>query len=218
MAWIRLDDQIGHHPKFLKAGVASWLYVCCIGFAQKFLTDGFIPNEAIATLSGGVQRPLNYIKTLVKVGLLERVPGGYQVHDYLDFNDSAETVRRKRELDRKRKMSERTAHGIPSESERIPRVVLARAPASHPIPSYKEQKIRTVAAPPPSPRHPVENVKIITKIAHEVIISHNGQPTSGADLCDEIKDLCAARHIPYNTLIVRKALDSAEVQRKKARS
>jgi hypothetical protein len=70
---------------------------------------------------------------------LERRPNGYQVHDYLDFNDSAETVRKKREEDRRRKLSERNPAGIQPESERNPTGVLARAPASHPIPSYKEQ-------------------------------------------------------------------------------
>ncbi len=81
---------------------------------------------------------------------------------------------------------------------------------------------RTVASPPDIPRHPVQNLKIITKIAHEVLTSHNGshtaEPVTGADICDEIKTLCAERHIVYNTKTVRKALDSAEVQRKKARA
>lgn len=103
MAWIRLDDQIGHHPKFLKAGLSSWLWVCCIGFAQKFLTDGFVPSEAIASIAGGVERPQTHIDRLVKVGLLDKVKDGYQVHDYLTFNDSAAVVKRKREADRVRK-------------------------------------------------------------------------------------------------------------------
>ncbi len=77
---------------------------------------------------------------------------------------------------------------------------------------------RTVASPHPLPRRPVQNVKIITKIAHEVLVIHNGHDDVGADLCAEIKDLCAERHIAYDTATVRKALDSAEVQRKKARS
>ena len=136
VSWIKLDDQIAHHPKFLKAGLSSWLWVCCIGFAQKFLTDGHIPTEAIATLAGGIDRPQNHIDKLVKVGLLDKVQGGYQVHDYLKFNDSAETVKRKREADRVRKESERNPRGIQAESDRNPESVLARAPASHPIPSH----------------------------------------------------------------------------------
>ena len=123
------------------------MYVCCIGFAQKFLTDGFIPDESIATICGGVDRPKHHIKRLVAVGLLERQKNGYQIHDYLDFNDSAVEVKQKRESDRVRKESERNPNGIRKESgrteglsERNPSGVLARAPASHPIPSVPIQE------------------------------------------------------------------------------
>lgn len=133
MAWIRLDDQIGHHPKFLKAGLSSWLWVCCIGFSQKFLTDGFIPDEAVSSVCGGVERPLVHFQKLVKVGLLDRVKDGYQVHDYLLFNDSAEVVKKKREDDKARKHGRPIPTGIQPDSERNPEIVLARAPASHPI-------------------------------------------------------------------------------------
>lgn len=67
-------------------------------------------------------------------------------------------------------------------------------------------------------RLPVDNVKIITKLAHEVLRGHNGHKVSGPDLCDEIKTLCATRKIAYDATVIRKALDSAEVQRKVARS
>lgn len=139
MAWIRLDDQIAHHPKISHAGVSAWLWVCCIGYAQKFLTDGFIADSLIGSISAGVPKPLTHIKKLVKVGLLDRVDGGYKVHDYLEFNDSAVLVKQKREIDRNRKLSERNPNGIQTESERNPKNVLARAPASHPIPSVPDK-------------------------------------------------------------------------------
>ena len=85
----------------------------------------------------------------------------------------------------------------------------------------KEQKIKAVPAALP-PAQPVENsaknIRIITKLAHEVLRGHNGDKPSGADLCEEIKTLCATRHIAYNATIVRKALDSAEVQRRENRA
>ena len=68
------------------------------------------------------------------------------------------------------------------------------------------------------PRQASENVKIITKIAHEVLKGHNGHSVNGSDLCDEIKTLCARRQIAYDATVVRKALDSAEVQRKAKRA
>lgn len=136
MAWIRLDDQIAHHPKFLKAGpTASWLWVNCLGFAQKFLTNGFIPAESLPTL-GTVDDPKQQAEKLVKVGLLDKVSGGYQIHDYLDFNEHSDEVKKRRKSDRDRK---RNPVGIQSDSARIPDASRARVP-SHPIPSVADPK------------------------------------------------------------------------------
>lgn len=77
-------------------------------------------------------------------------------------------------------------------------------------------KIRTAPAAPSPHREPVENIKIITKLAHEVLKGLNGHAYEGADVVDEIKTLCARRKITYDTATVRRALDSAEVQRKVA--
>jgi hypothetical protein len=82
-------------------------------------------------------------------------------------------------------------------------------PKTVPIP----KTVLKAAPTAPAPALPVENVRIITKIAHEVIGKHNGHKVSGSDLCDEIKTLCAKRKISYDATVVRKALDSAEVQR-----
>jgi len=84
------------------------------------------------------------------------------------------------------------------------------------VSGLEEQKKRTAPSAPPLDRKPADNVRIITLVAHEVLKTHNGHPANGADLCDEIKALCAKRHIAYNATVVRKALDSAEVQRRTA--
>lgn len=103
MAWIRLDDQIAHHPKFNQVGpVASWLWVCCLGYAQKFLTDGFIPAASVRMV-GTVTNTASHVRKLVAANLLEVVDGGYQIHDYLEYNASAAEVRSDREWDRLRK-------------------------------------------------------------------------------------------------------------------
>lgn len=97
MVWIKLDDQIAHHPKFMAAGpVASWLWVCGNGYCNKFLTDGFIPTAAVRTL-GGVANALKVAEVLVAVKLWERVEGGFTVHDFHDHNPTAAEVKAKRE-------------------------------------------------------------------------------------------------------------------------
>ncbi len=131
MSWVRLDDQFAHHPKVLRAGpTASFLWIACIAYCQKFLTDGFVPCRAIATLADVPDHPAQ-VELLLFVGLLEQVDQGFQVHDYLEFNESAESVKRRREQDRQRKESSRNPAGIQQESSRTP--TRARAPAPHPI-------------------------------------------------------------------------------------
>lgn len=96
MVWIRIDDQIAHHPKFIAAGpVAAWLWVCGNGYCNKYLTDGFIPEHAVKTL-GGVTNAEKWAVRLVEVGLWDKVAGGFSVHDFHDYNPTAADVRKKR--------------------------------------------------------------------------------------------------------------------------
>lgn len=98
MAYIQVEASVRTHRKFLKAGPsASWLWLCGMGYCQDGLTDGFIPFEAIDYLGvkGTTARKLKV--TLVAVGLWEEVPGGWRVHDYLQHNKSAETIRQTKE-------------------------------------------------------------------------------------------------------------------------
>ncbi len=78
-----------------------------------------------------------------------------------------------------------------------------------------ESGIRTAPTAPPL-RLPVENIKVITRLAHEVLKAHNGHQLNDADLCEELKTLCAKHRVAYDATVVRKALDSAEIQRKAA--
>lgn len=117
MVWLRIDDQIAHHPKFIEAGpLASWLWVCGNGYCNKYLTDGFIPGSAIKTL-GTVPNASKWAKRLVEAGLWENAPGGYRVHDFHDHNPKAADVKAKREADRKRKESGRNGDGKSKESD-----------------------------------------------------------------------------------------------------
>lgn len=112
MVWLRIDDQIAHHPKFIEAGpVASWLWICGNAYCNKYLTDGFIKASALTTL-GGVTNARKWAERLADVGLWKRVDGGYTVHDFHDHNPTAADVRAKREADRIRKESARNGKGI----------------------------------------------------------------------------------------------------------
>lgn len=98
--WIRLDDQITHHPKFTLAGpVASWLYIGGLAYAARFLTDGLIPVGSLHMLAG-VPNPERYAQRLVLAGLWETCGDGWRIHDYHDYQPTREWVEERRELRR----------------------------------------------------------------------------------------------------------------------
>ena len=93
MAWIKIDDQFRNHPKVLAAGpLASWLYVCSLTFAGQYLTDGHIPSTMLGMLAA-VDNAQELADRLVDVGLWEEVEGGYQIHDFTEYNPTREEVR-----------------------------------------------------------------------------------------------------------------------------
>lgn len=92
MAWVRVESSVARNRKFLEAGpAASWLWLCGLTYAQEGLTDGFIPFQALTML--GVRGAGGLKCKLVAVGLWDEVEGGWQIHDYLNHNRSADHVR-----------------------------------------------------------------------------------------------------------------------------
>ena len=93
MSWVKLDDQARHHRKILAVGpTAAWLWACGLMYcnAQK-ARDGFIPSEAVQILYP-VPAWKKEVPKLVAQGLWEPVEGGYQVHDYHDYQPNSDAV------------------------------------------------------------------------------------------------------------------------------
>lgn len=98
-----------------------------------------------------------------------------------------------------------------------------QAPLEHNPPSLSPSLRRTkdkekAAATPPTRFHveaPSDNVSVITKIAHEAI-DVEGVKAELSHLADVVKSLCAIRGIAYDSTAVRKAVDSALVQRRRS--
>ncbi len=117
MSWVRIEDAVTEHPKHLKAGpAAAWLWVCGIAYCQRQLSDGFIPDQAITLIGVGTdlrrnEHPTILAKRLVRVGLFDRVPGGYQVHDYHDFNDTRSEALQRKEVIREQRRNAGLASG-----------------------------------------------------------------------------------------------------------
>lgn len=166
MAWVRIDDTVPHHRKHLKAGpAASWLWVCCIAYAQRHLTDGFVPTEAVPML-GVVKGAERLMDALVSVGLMEATDGGFQVHDYHDLNDSKEEAIEKQQARHDAKVRAGRAGGIErakrrkqtDEANSQAEEASGKQPASTP---FKQN----VAPSHPIPSHPVQTPKVSVSTA-----------------------------------------------------
>ena len=111
MPWVRLDDGFPDHPKVVAAGpLAGWLHVCGLAYCNRNLTDGFIPRSAAHRLTSfeGVDVETEGVRGLVTTGcdvdcewtaevlcdhgIWDKVEGGYQIHDYLDYQPSRADV------------------------------------------------------------------------------------------------------------------------------
>jgi hypothetical protein len=112
-----LDDRLPSHPKILKAGarigkngpaLALAMYVTGLSYAREHTTDGFIPDAFIgscfAFASPGAIADAIAARS---VQLWRRVRGGYQIHDYHDWNRKASEIKAQREKWRARKAKQR---------------------------------------------------------------------------------------------------------------
>jgi len=87
-------ERIGRHGYERALGGAVW----GIAYANLKLTDGFL-----AAVKVDKRISPQTVSALVASGLWDAVEGGYQIHDFLDYNPSAESVKSKQKRDRERK-------------------------------------------------------------------------------------------------------------------
>jgi len=99
MPWVRIDDAAMTHPKVIGLSDKAFrLWVWGLAYCQQHLTDGYIPLAAIKAAS-----VLRVASQLVQARLWDvREAGGWDVHDYTDWNDSREEVNDKRTRARER--------------------------------------------------------------------------------------------------------------------
>jgi hypothetical protein len=134
MTWIKLDDAMADHPKYMEldgpfAPLALALQVRALCYSSRHLTDGRIPEAALPSLltgfselgieTGGVAgiatfgqqaNDWNWGDIMVHAGLWDRVKGGYRIHDFLDYNPSRKDVLIQRAANKKRQANFRDRH------------------------------------------------------------------------------------------------------------
>jgi hypothetical protein len=100
MAWVRLDDVFDDHPKLLGLPLECvGLHVFGLTYSARHLTDGALTPPIVSHLSRGRD---DLAQQLVDAGLWEALDGGWQIHDFLDYNPSREQVEADRKAARER--------------------------------------------------------------------------------------------------------------------
>lgn len=107
MSWFRLEGRGAFHHKVLAAGNEAYGAWCRAGqWCSDQLTDGLVPRSVAEQIA----KPKVWAK-LVEARLMVEVDGGYQIHDYLDWNPSSEQERAKREAMREKRREAGRAGG-----------------------------------------------------------------------------------------------------------
>jgi hypothetical protein len=161
MVWVRLDDDFSENPKVIAAGpLAQTVYVNALCYANRNLTDGFIPSAMtgrLICLEGPEQSVVPLVARLVSVGLWEEAEGGYRIHDYLEYNPGRAEVLAEREAAKQRRthrqsdasaetgLAERNANVARTSRERVENV---NPPVPVPDPVLHTTTARASAAEP----------------------------------------------------------------------
>jgi len=100
VAWFNVDDSFYDHPKAWDApDCALALWVRAGSWSSRNLTDGFVPTGMPARFCGDHETA---VRELLDRGLWIRTKGGYQFHDWTDWNSSKEAVKAKRTANARR--------------------------------------------------------------------------------------------------------------------
>lgn len=89
MTWVKVDDKANEHAKQLAAGgEACWLWACGLMYCNRqSKKTGFIPDVQVKALYAdySAAHAHRLAARLVVAGLWHKVDGGFQVHDYGDY-------------------------------------------------------------------------------------------------------------------------------------
>lgn len=99
MVWFRVDDGFYSHPKAMQVSLAArGLWVTAGSWVGQQLTDGIVPNHALAVISPDtVTRTRKLAQELVDAGLWVEIPGGYLFHEWTARNPTRADVESERQ-------------------------------------------------------------------------------------------------------------------------
>jgi hypothetical protein len=137
MAWLRIDDKFGQHPKVLALSDREFrIHITTLCYCAEYGTDGVIPKSAFRQLS----ITNRIVSRFFSLELWEEINGELRIHDFRKFNPidptSAERKARFRQGNTLQQERNGNAQGTDEEQERNgPR---GRAHAPVPVPSLTD--------------------------------------------------------------------------------
>lgn len=109
MGWVKIDDAFFRHPKVTDLSPASkLLFLAGLCMAAEQLSDGELTTGAARAVAGMIGVPYTAHKPLVTAGLWHQSKEGFVIHDYLDYQRSADQERQRR-VDTSRRMQQMRA-------------------------------------------------------------------------------------------------------------
>ncbi|GAA0423716.1 hypothetical protein [Streptomyces luteireticuli] len=114
MTWVKLDDRFPSHRKIASLTDRAFrLHVSALCWCAEHLTDGRIAARELR-LVAHIRGMTATARQLEDVGLWERDGDGWVIHDFHDYNPTAETVRAERERNAARQKRFRSRQGAAS--------------------------------------------------------------------------------------------------------
>ena len=91
MTWANFDDNFADHPKTLGLSDGAFrLHVSAILYCSRHLTDGFVPKVKAPRLTPNYKP--SHLRELLQKGLWQGAGDEYELHDYLEWNRSRESI------------------------------------------------------------------------------------------------------------------------------
>lgn len=99
MAWMKVDDGFHDHPKVDDLPLeAVGLWLLCGTYCARHLTDGFVNTRRVQKMGGTDE----LVRALLETGLWDEVEGGYQFHDWGEYQPTKAKTEAEREASRER--------------------------------------------------------------------------------------------------------------------
>lgn len=155
MPFFAVDDGFYSHPKRIACSTAAvGVWALAGSWSSHHRTDGLVPRHALATFGG---KPKD-AQQLVSAGLWEEVEGGWLIHDFHDYNPTAEEVREKQVASHEAKVRAGRAGGIASGITRRRLAGTKQTGSSNEAEGQAEDEQNEAPSPPlPSPKSPSDS-------------------------------------------------------------